>query len=377
MFVEEYSNIINKKLDVLFQKGIMALWGAGEGAIKLFQHTNCSGYDISYVIDQKLYGTWFFGKMVTKPDLVPWKNIDVVVISVFLGIDEIKEELRVKYGFEGDIFAIHDELPVPFYKLVMKKNIIPAEKDIAVLQRNHIYENCHAGEQVFILCTGPSISKLDLTKLQHEKTIAVNSFYLHTNCQLISPSYYCVPKVEDFPDWDSMAIFFREIQQVTQKAHYFFDIDDKKYIEKIREYENRCVNYISFSNIPNYENGDIDLTGLLMRPQSSSIMALELALYMGFKTIYLLGTEHDSLITKQYTHFYAYYDSIESKLNPIENASGELYEAFHLQLECIYKLWEQYKIIKVIAERKGIKIYNATPGGILDVFERIDFNKII
>lgn len=32
--------------------------------------------------------------------------------------------------------------------------------------------------------------------------------------------------------------------------------------------------------------------------------------------------------------------------------------------------------MKEIAERKGIKLYNATVGGQLDIFERIDFETL-
>ena len=42
-----------------------------------------------------------------------------------------------------------------------------------------------------------------------------------------------------------------------------------------------------------------------------------------------------------------------------------------------YRLWQNYKSLKRIAEKKHIKIYNATNGGYLDVFERITYEQII
>lgn len=47
------------------------------------------------------------------------------------------------------------------------------------------------------------------------------------------------------------------------------------------------------------------------------------------------------------------------------------------ELKALNNLWEQYRIIKYIAARKKIRIYNATIGGVLDVFERVDYDKII
>ena len=128
--------------------------------------------------------------------------------------------------------------------------------------------------------------------------------------------------------------------------------------------------------MPDFEKFDIDLTSLAPNPQSVSIMALEIALYMGFKTIYLIGTEHDCLVTKRYTHFYEYSESIVSQGNQYENAQGELGGPFDLELESTYNLWRQYKKIKQIAERNGAKIYNATKGGILDIFERVEFDTL-
>ena len=45
-------------------------------------------------------------------------------------------------------------------------------------------------------------------------------------------------------------------------------------------------------------------------------------------------------------------------------------------LPCIFRLWEQYKIMREIATQKGINIYNATRGGQLDVFDRVDYDTL-
>ena len=40
-------------------------------------------------------------------------------------------------------------------------------------------------------------------------------------------------------------------------------------------------------------------------------------------------------------------------------------------------LWDQYRELRRIAERKGTRIMNATNGGLLDLFPRIDLNEAI
>lgn len=377
MFVEEYSKIINDKLHAVEKRKRIAIWGAGENAVCLLRYTEILNYNILYVIDRdkKLSGSHFFGMPVTEPDMILWDSLDVVVISVFEGQDEIKRELKEKYYFKGTVLLTHEGMQKPLRRLVLKRNLIPDEKVASVFKKNSIYKNVHVGERVFILCTGPSIAEMDLTRLKDERTIAVSGFYLHKDCQIISPDYFCMPAFEDIFDGIAFKLL-KEIQKATQGTKYFFNIHEKDRIEKIKGFKGKSVNYVTYSEIANYENTDIDLTNTIMGPQSVAILALEIALYMGFQTIYLLGVEHDTLQTNRYTHFYDYDASIASKASDEEDRQGNLHSTFGEQLKCVSKLWEQYEILKKIAERKGVNIYNATRGGVLDVFERVNFDTL-
>lgn len=69
------------------------------------------------------------------------------------------------------------------------------------------------------------------------------------------------------------------------------------------------INYLYFSPL-GYEYEEVDLTLKTMSVQSVPIMCLELAIYMGFSEIYLIGTEHDALTTNQYKYFYDRSDNI-------------------------------------------------------------------
>lgn len=248
------------------------------------------------------------------------------------------------------------------------------DKSYLVLQNNVQYKDIHAGERVFILCSGPSISQLNLTLLKDEKTIAVNSFYLHKDCQAISPTYYCEPAFEEYFSFDTVAQHLREMERSTPRAHYFFGLEEKNIVDQMEEFNNRYVNYISFSK--DGDKSDIDLTVPVIGVQSVSIMALEIAVYMGFQKIYLLGTEHDFLVTGKYTHFYNYQESIAATEDKNLDDEGRMADSYDELLTAAYILWSQYKVLRKIAEKKGIKIYNATPGGVLDLFERVDYHKL-
>ena len=83
-------------------------------------------------------------------------------------------------------------------------------------------------------------------------------------------------------------------------------------------------------------------------------ICLELAVYMGFKEIYLLGVDCDYSGKKQHV-----IDTGDVVLNNPES-----------------RMIEAYKKAKEYADSHGIKIYNATRGGKLEVFERVDFDSL-
>ena len=96
-------------------------------------------------------------------------------------------------------------------------------------------------------------------------------------------------------------------------------------------------------------------------------------MYMGFSTIYLLGTEHDSFATGYYRYFY---DNQVTSTDFAVATNGDIRCTLYQELRAYTILWEQYLHLNNIAESNGIKIFNATQGGKLDVFERVDFDTL-
>ena len=85
-----------------------------------------------------------------------------------------------------------------------------------------------------------------------------------------------------------------------------------------------------------------------------TISLIQIAVYMGFKEIYLLSCDCDYSGPKQ--HFTYYGMKSDSKAGDIMILA--------------------YQAAKDYADSHGIKIYNATRGGKLEVFEREDFDSL-
>jgi hypothetical protein len=102
-------------------------------------------------------------------------------------------------------------------------------------------------------------------------------------------------------------------------------------------------------------------------------MALLVALYMGFGHIYLLGCDHDWILhINESRHFYT---EDQHALN--RNAYNEWYGTdFESQCQDYIRLWQQYKAIQRVATSSTVHIANATAGGLLDVFPRVDLGAL-
>lgn len=232
----------------------------------------------------------------------------------------------------------------------------------------------HQGKRVFILASGPSIKTQNLRLLRGQLCISVANFFIHPDFHVIQPRYHCVaPLHPPFTDANGVN-WFRQIERHMEGATLFLGLSDKHLVDTNRLFPRQDVRFLSFSGIwKGRLNPDFDLTLPLPSPQSVSIMALMVALYLGCQEIYLLGTDHTSfnLDTGQYDYRH-FYDG------PTANALGREPPPQNLEAEftSYATLWQQYKVLQRLAGEKGVPIFNATRGGLLDVFPRIEYESL-
>ena len=123
------------------------------------------------------------------------------------------------------------------------------------------------------------------------------------------------------------------------------------------------------------ENSDLDFTRVIPSFHGVGAYALSAAIYMGCNPIYLVGFDHDYLANRgKDRHFY--HGSTVSIDNKQVLTLGDRIPYDDEMLSNFY-LWQNYKYLLNIANKKGIKVFNATNGGYLDVFERCHFDSII
>ena len=228
-------------------------------------------------------------------------------------------------------------------------------------------KNIHRGETCFIIGNGPSLDAKDLQTI-HEK--GIDSFGTNR-----------VFKIFDKTEWrprffvSEDVIIIRGIQKEISElqAEYKFIPANLHWYENIN-IKDATYFYLNYS-----ENHPDDIYGLSLNLDSHitcratvSLTCLQLAIYMGYSKIYLLGVDHN---------FAKMFDKdgnvIEDKT--IKNHFTDDYDKDIIdQGFQIDGATQAYFDVKRLSEKLGtFKVYNATRGGKLEVFERVSFDDMI
>lgn len=219
--------------------------------------------------------------------------------------------------------------------------------------------NVHKGERCFIIGTGPSLRVEDLETLKNEYTFAPNRIFELFNNTDWRPTYYICQDstiIQNFSEKIKMLSTEFSFLPVNYKTefkgdHYrFFVLKEQLYY-------------------PNNAPFSKDVSKCLGQGYTVTYGAIQMAIYMGFSEIYLLGIDHNYNIIR------------DAKGRPVKKDVDSNYAKgmtnFMQNLPRVEESTIAYETAEKISKKMGIKIYNATRGGKLEAFERIDFDKIM
>lgn len=230
------------------------------------------------------------------------------------------------------------------------------------LKESLSFQNAHDNARCFIIGNGPSLTIDDLERINknNDITFAANRIFKMFPETSWRPTYYGVCDTTLFKKSED------DINKV--ESVKFLPLD----LYEIAREKNK---YHVFSRFPfTFFNRSPRFSGRINRRfgEGGTITyhLIQLAVSMGFKEIYLLGIDfsfsfgigtdgkyfEDKTVTKD--HFGADKSTIDVMPN------------LYLNL-CAYKKAKAY------ADKHGIKIYNATRGGKLEVFERISIDSVL
>jgi CMP-N-acetylneuraminic acid synthetase len=239
-----------------------------------------------------------------------------------------------------------------------------------LLAANASLRDRHRGERCFIVATGPSIKTQDLSPLARETVIAVSNFFVHPGFRAIAPRYYCIPPWHAEvagPAWTAWLGELAPALRSIDPCDVFVGLEDRTRIPGSGFREGQ-LHYLAFA--PHLRPSRVDLAGLCLAPKSVTIMALQVALFLGFGEIQLLGCDHDWILhLNESRHFYAEAEHAAQRAGYDEWFTPD----FAAHCRDYLHLWEQYRTLDAVARSRSVRILNATAGGLLDVFPRAAF----
>lgn len=284
-----------------------------------------------------------------------------VVLTLFSKNSKRYNTLHKIYHFIfiSDDWSIRSDLSMHlkiFLRMVLKKFRIHTRK----MKRFQDIYNRHKGERCFIVCTGPSLTINDLEKLKKEYTFGVNSIFMAYGRTDWRPTYY-------------VAVDYFHLQDIIKQKTCNIDrlCNAEAFVHpKIKINTSHDIVLPCLINYANHQSNHIGKDGLKMSADVDVCLydcftvtnsAIQLAIYMGFKKIYIIGADCDYSQSKM--HF------IETEIDENDRNSDWLPNAIELSIK-------GYTAAKRFAESMGVSIYNSTRGGKLEVFERADIDNL-
>ena len=209
-------------------------------------------------------------------------------------------------------------------------------------------KNRYVGKRCFIVATGPSLKEkyLDVLNRNDEFTMSVNRIY-EANMDWKPIFYVCTDSFLISRSKDKIIDYPADFKFIGDSYVNFWDNEQSNF------YKLHVVNNDKFETDTLFSE---DVAQCAFGGFTVVYTCIQIAVYMGFKEIFLLGVDCDY---KGKLHFYNS-DKLEKKMSN-HNEDG--------MIKC-------YRSAKKYADEHGIKIFNATRGGALEVFPRVDFDSL-
>lgn len=333
----------------------------GKNLARLFIKENINYYGFletkpshKIVFDKKIYGL----------DDIRFNGDEIIIISLSPliyreDISNIENILKDKGVREENIIKIS-------FNIEFMDELVKYVNDVELcLDRNKILKDIFKGKRCFVIGNGPSLSLDDLEKLKNEVTFGCNN----------------IINLFDKTDWRPTCFFCEDSiftqKHFSNKQQISYILDNCKYV--MTSLRNDVYkNYgLTFENLYYYLGKRLndtfefseDISKIVYSAGTTLYSILQFAVYMGFKEIYLLGV--DSIFKKEILK------NGKIRINDVKNHMQLMNQEDGKGVYYIDMIEEAFKYAKKYAKIRGFHIYNATRGGKLEVFKRVNLDDIL
>ncbi len=224
----------------------------------------------------------------------------------------------------------------------------------ASIRRLAAYKDKHKGQRCVIIGNGPSLKNTDVSRIKDEYTFGMNRIYLA------------------FPEWGFETSYFVSINDlvIEQCAEdiralampKFLSWHSHPYIEPTEDTMFLHTTYYD----PVFAR---DVRSRVWEGATVTYVAMQIAFYMGFEQVILIGVDHSFKAKGEPNKTVVSEGDDESHFDPKYFGKG-----FRWQLPDLETSELAYRRARQVYEQHGRKILDATVGGHLDVFPKVDFD---
>lgn len=231
-------------------------------------------------------------------------------------------------------------------------------------QRLESYRNAYQGKRIFIVCNGPSLRPEDLERI-HENgdySFGCNKIHYIFSKTHWRPTFYTMMDKGPLADR-------KEVIKSIETKHKFFRRDAFTTLRKIGV-EATLLNTIDTPRLLEQPQFADDCAKKIYFIETTTYCMIQMAVYMGFKDIYIIGCDN---------HYSVH---VMKDGTRIQTGASSYYTGFGNQTDnqtTVSRIWANdiaYETARKYADLHDINIKNATRGGHLEAFQRVDFDTL-
>ena len=230
------------------------------------------------------------------------------------------------------------------------------ERRVALGARLQRFRNCHRGGRLVLVCNGPSLNQTDFSLIRNEVSMGLNKIFLGFRRLRFYPRYY-------------LAINRRVIEQSAQDIAQLNCVRFLKNMGSFNPLPESALTYLLHARTEECFHQDISEG--FFEGYTVTFSALQLAFFMGFSTVVIVGMDHCYSFTglpnephvlkgRDPNHFDPSYFSGHTWDNP-DLANSERF----------------YAMARAAYEADGRRILDCTDGGACEVFEKKRLEEVL
>lgn len=230
------------------------------------------------------------------------------------------------------------------------------------LERINSIKNVYRGRRAFIVCNGPSLRGGDLDKIALNGDISIAS----NKIDKIFDQTKWRPTLYTITDESYQFLLLPTINRIPAKYKF---LRKTSYIKTIKAQGN-CIFIDTDGDVKYLESPLLvsDISGKVPSIATVTYVMFEILLHLGISEIYIIGCDN------------SYAMEVTKDGRRVSNNTPSYFVGSDTKdMQIAAQTWQMniaYDYMRKYADQNGIKVFNATRGGHLEAFERINFDTL-